>query len=98
MDSPRKSRKRKAEHELSTNPHTVKARKREKSMQGIELAIEKAKRADQAAITYALKKLKKTDKWESASEAERAEMKKASAATVTHKRFASTSFSYQSLY
>ena len=48
------SRKRKSEHELSTNPRTVKARKRNEAIQNdpVVSQIEKAKAADQGAVTY----------------------------------------------
>jgi hypothetical protein len=53
-------RKRKASADLSTNLHTVKARTCEANIAGIELQIEKAKKADQAAVIYILGKMKKT--------------------------------------
>lgn len=86
MATPAQSRKRKAEDELSTNPHTVKARKRKEGMTDDELAVEKAKNADQGAITYALQKLKKKPEWINASEEERIEMKKKSTEDTIHKR------------
>lgn len=82
-------RKRKAEHELSTNPHTVKARKRNEAIQKdpITLQIEKAKAADQGAITYAKKKLVNTEEFQNASVDEQATMIKSSAAEVIVKRY-----------
>jgi hypothetical protein len=85
--SPPNTRKRKASTELSTNPHTVKAQAREAKMEGVELQLKKAKKADQAAITYALKNLRNTKEWMDADEAKQAEMKQASQDQVIHKRY-----------
>jgi hypothetical protein len=79
-------RKRKASNELSTNPNTKKVRDREAKMTEIELQIEKAKKADIAAVGYALKKLKGTVEWENLDPAEQAKMKIASGEKVIHKR------------
>ena len=81
------NRKRKASAELSMNPHTARSRDRVTRMQGVELQIEMAKKADQGAITYALNKLKHTDAWKAASVEEQANMKKASHDEVVHKRY-----------
>jgi len=56
-------------------------------MDGVELQLEKAKKADQAAITYALKKLRNTNEWKNADKAKQAEMKQASQDQVIHKRY-----------
>jgi hypothetical protein len=63
------SRKRKAASSFSTNPHTIKARKRiEKlSHDPIRSRIEKAKAADQGAVTYAKSKLVKSEQYLNAS-------------------------------
>lgn len=55
-------------------------------MEGYELQIELAKKADQAAVTYALKRLKTTKAWQTADEDGRAEMKIDSYEKVVHKR------------
>lgn len=70
------SHKRKATDELSTNPHTVKVRKRNEKIgqDPIRSQIEKAKQADQGAVTYARKVLKKSALYIQASEAEKTQM------------------------
>jgi hypothetical protein len=91
LDTPSLSanRKRKAEHELSTNPHTVKARKRIEALQNdkINLQIEKAKAADQGAITYAKKKLVQSAQYQAADKNKQDEMIRESAAEVSLKRY-----------
>ena len=81
------NRKRKASNELSTNPHTTKARNRTAKMEGYELDIEQAKKADQAAITYHLRKVKLSAEWQAASEEDRIAMKNASQEATIHKRY-----------
>lgn len=49
--------------------------------------VEKAKKSDQAAITYALKKLKKTEAYITASTENQEKMKSASKAAVQLKRY-----------
>jgi len=80
------SRKRKAPEELSTNKHTVKARNREAAMSEVELKVEKAKKADAAAIGYTLKCLKASAEWQSTSEDARTRMKQAASDRIIQKR------------
>jgi hypothetical protein len=85
------SRKRKAEAMLSTNPHTVKARKRIEAIKAdpIRLQVEKAKAADQGAITYAKKKLVATEAYVQATAEEKKAMVEKSAQYVQVKRYVS---------
>jgi hypothetical protein len=82
-------RKRKAETSLSTNPHTVKARKRIEAIKAdpLRLQVEKAKAADQGAITYAKKKLLATEAYIQAAAEEKKAMIKKSALEVQVKRY-----------
>lgn len=80
------TRKRKASADLSTNPHTTKARNRTAKMEGYELQIEMAKNADRGAIAYALRKLQKTKEWIAADPDTQATMKEDSYNAVVHKR------------
>ena len=68
MDSSPQTRgpKRKAEHKLSTNPHTKKVRAYIKKMTDDKKEIEKLKRSDQAAFTYIRSKVRKTAEFISA--------------------------------
>jgi hypothetical protein len=93
------NQKRKAEHELSTNPHTVKARKRLEALQNdkISLQIEKAKAADQGAITYAKKKLVQSAQYQAAEKNKQDEMIKQSATEVLMKRYV-TNLHFTNLY
>ena len=82
-------RKRKLEAELSTNKNTVKARKRIKSLEKgdpVAAKVEKAKAADQGAITYAKRKLVKTLEYTQASSTNQAQLVQQSAAEVILKR------------
>jgi hypothetical protein len=81
--------KRKAAANLSQNPHTVKARKRSEaiSQDPIRAKIEKAKAADQSAITVAKRKIVKSAEYINASPEEQQEMVKKSAADVRLKRY-----------
>jgi len=83
------SRKRKASEELSENIHTVKARKRmEKiSQDPIREKVEKAKQADQGAVTYAKKNLLKSAVYSQASDSEKIQMIKDSESEVHLKRY-----------
>lgn len=56
--------KRKAEDQYSTNPHTVRARKRLQQMGPHEKALQTAKSADQIAISRAQKKFKQSSEFE----------------------------------
>ena len=78
--------KRKAEEELSTNAHTVKARARVQAMDAVALVIAKAKAADQGAKTYAKKRLRASDKYAAASEAEKTELEAQCIEEVIRKR------------
>jgi hypothetical protein len=73
---------------LSNNPYTVKARKRNEAISNdlILGQIEKAKAADQGAITYAKKVLLKSDLYRNASLLDQATMVQDSAAAVILKR------------
>jgi hypothetical protein len=88
------ARKRKAKGDLSTNPHTVKARKRNEkiSQDPIRQKVEKAKQADQGAITYAKKRLLKSEAYIQASDDKKAQLVKDSEAEVRLKRYVSYSF------
>ncbi len=83
-----RSLKRKASKELSTNPNTVKARKRmiDISLDPVRVQIEKAKSADQAAITYAKKKLRKQNAYMSATSDVKEQMLNACAEQVINRR------------
>jgi hypothetical protein len=80
--------KRKATSQLSSNPNTAKARKRNEniSKDPIRHKVEKAKAADQGAITYAKKKLVKSDEYQAASESEKEGLVRKSANEVILKR------------
>ena len=97
MDNPSgpsgNSRKRKAKSELSQNVHTARARKRKENLSQDENShkIEKAKAADQGAITYAKKKLRETKEWLSASVEDRDKMLSDVADTVRLRRYANSS-------
>jgi hypothetical protein len=82
-------RKRKSPGSFSTNVHTVKARKRLEAIKSnsIQNQIEKAKAADQAAVTYRKKVLKKSAEFALASFAEQKRMIEQSALQVKTKRF-----------
>lgn len=82
-------RKRKAPSLLSDNPHTVKVRKRNEaiSQDPVREKVEKAKRADQGAITYAKSKLMATNAYQRASESVKKAMDEESARKVKAKRY-----------
>jgi hypothetical protein len=80
-----RERKRKAPEELSSNPHTVKARKRVEGMMEAERTVDKAKKADAAAVCYSLKRLKKTEQWKAATKEEE-QLKKEDAERVNQRR------------
>ncbi|KAH8650262.1 hypothetical protein BGZ60DRAFT_421926 [Tricladium varicosporioides] len=81
-------RKRKAESDLSTNPNTVKARKRNEaiSQDPVRMKVEKAKAADQGAITYARNILRKSENFKNASAERQKELLDESAAKTILKR------------
>lgn len=82
------SRKRKAESELSTNPNTIKARKRNEKLGHNQTTaqINKAKAADQAAVTYQKSKLVKSQIYQQASPETQHDLVKQSEASVRLKR------------
>jgi len=81
-------RKRKATNELSTNTNTVKVRQRNEriAQDPIQDKVEKAKRADQGAITYAKKKLVQTQEYRDATEERKQQLIDASAHKVMLRR------------
>jgi hypothetical protein len=89
-------RKRKAESDLSQNPHTIRARKRKEllAQDSINDKIEKAKAADQGAITYARKKLRVTAEYMAASTEKQMELLSSTAEAVKLKRLAVGLFLY----
>jgi hypothetical protein len=80
--------KRKAESELLTNRNTVKARKRNEALKAdlIREQVEKAKAADQGAITYSKKKLIKSERYLQASESKKAALVQENIKQVTLKQ------------
>jgi hypothetical protein len=78
--------KRKAPETLSTNPHTVKARNRQVGMTATDLQLDKAKKADSAAVTYALGKLRASAEWQSANESTQDQLKRNCISQVVQKR------------
>lgn len=68
--------KRKRDGEYSTNPHTVKANKRVDAMTEAEKEVHKAKDKVNKAINRALKALRNTTEWTSASGAARTLLEK----------------------
>jgi hypothetical protein len=83
------TRKRKAPTDLSQNPNTVKARKRNEALakDPIRAKIEKAKAADQGAITVAKRKVVSSAAYKSASPSRQQEMVQESAASVKLRRY-----------
>ncbi|KAL9040635.1 MAG: hypothetical protein Q9180_001789 [Flavoplaca navasiana] len=75
--------KRKAAAELSTNPNTVKSRKRFDKFSTDEKAVDMAKRNDRRAVAYKIKKLEGEDEYIAAS----LEKKKAMVAAVKEQSF-----------
>jgi Flp pilus assembly protein TadB len=63
--------KRKAVEELSTNPNTIKARKRHETDDAVLKKFNKAKAADQGAVTYARKKARETSDFITASDTQK---------------------------
>jgi hypothetical protein len=82
-------RKRKAPHESSDNPGVVKACKHNSKLsQGpIEDKINKAKAADQSAVTYIKNVLKKSRGYSKASENQKQEIERACVKDVTVRRY-----------
>jgi ABC-type phosphate transport system auxiliary subunit len=78
--------KRKAQNELSENPHTKKARARMAAMNEVETQIEKAKKADAAAVSYGLRKLRKSKEYLQASKEEQEKLSTDLSDTILHKR------------
>lgn len=90
--------KRKAISELSDNPHTAKSRNRLNNRNQFEIQIEKAKASDQAAITYRLRKVRRSQEWIQANEDERTGIKERVKHEVIHKRYAEMPLFYLNLY
>ena len=78
--------KRKPVTELSDNPHTKRVRARRDAMDNNQAKVDKAKRADAGAITYSFNKLKKTQAYLAASEAEQRVLRQTDKARVITKR------------
>jgi hypothetical protein len=78
--------KRKALEDLLDNANTIRVRKRLAAMDDTELSLEKAKRADSAAVTYAMKKLRQTTEYKAANEETKKSMEKMKKEEVIHKR------------
>jgi hypothetical protein len=76
--------KRKAEDELSQNPHTSRGRARVAAMTDVEKTIERAKNADRQAISRATTKMKSSATYQNASSEEQKNMEK-----LTRKRIMS---------
>jgi hypothetical protein len=93
------SRKRKAQEDLSQNPNTMKARKRNEAIakDPIRLKIERAKAADQSAITVAKGKVVRSVEYMNAAPAKQHKMIQESAADVRLKRYFPAHF-YTNLY
>jgi len=79
--------KRKAEDELSNNPHTVKARTRAAGLGEVEKSIDMAKRADTAAITYAFKKLRKQSNYINAGDNGKRRLKQDMTDEIVRRRY-----------
>ncbi|KAH0551259.1 hypothetical protein GP486_007451 [Trichoglossum hirsutum] len=79
-------RKRKNSTELSQHPQSIKRRNREDAMSSIEKRIELAKKADRSAIGYHIRNLKKTKKYQDATEDERSKMEEDMKSEVLRKR------------
>jgi hypothetical protein len=78
--------KRKAPDEKSKNEFTKRVQTRRSNMDEHELKIDNAKRADIAAIAYAVKKLNATQQFKDMSEVEKEERLQAKKEEVTLKR------------
>jgi hypothetical protein len=68
--------------QLSTNKHTQNERKRRANKTGYEKQLLNLKRANQGKIEYQVKKIKKSDAYATADEAERQQMLENSKNTV----------------
>ena len=81
--------KRKAASELSTNPHTVKARNRQRGIGIPPIYAEwnRRKNADQQAITHRMGQVKKSDQWKIMTEEERHDKAKQIRKEVLQKRY-----------
>jgi hypothetical protein len=92
--------KRKAAEELSTNPHTVKARKRRHALAAdpVHGKIEKAKEADRHAAFYQKQKLHRTAKFKKASAREQRQMIKKVIQASRESRYVRTVNSYHLWY
>ena len=82
-----RDRKRKVPEELSTNPNTIKSRKRIEQIDEIEAIIETAKHNNVSVQTYTInKKLRLTEGYKNASKERQAEMEAETKERVNHKR------------
>jgi hypothetical protein len=69
-----RSGKRKAPEDFSTNPHTVKERNRRAAMSDTQMQAERAKQADQANLSYHLRKLRASEQYRLAGAAMQQEL------------------------
>lgn len=83
---PGRQKKRKAEEELSTNPHSVKGRKRVARLTDIEKEIENAKKADRENYRYHLKQLQATAEYKNASDDQKKTLENALVDQLKQKR------------
>jgi hypothetical protein len=79
-------RKRKTEDELSTNPHTQKARKRLENMNETEKEIARAQGADNSAISRTIKVLREGLLYQSASNEEKKRMEEETKEKILNER------------
>ena len=78
--------KRKNSSELSSNQNTKKARTRLEKMNPVERQVEKAKQADQQAVTQSKKKLLRSEEYLTADSTTQAELIISNKANVLHQR------------
>ena len=80
------SRKRKAPEQLSTNPHTTKARNRKAGLPAVQWDIENAITADCMACHWAIDKVKSSTEYVGKSEGEKQEMEEAAVHNMMDKQ------------
>ena len=80
------SRKGKAPEQLSTNPHTTKARNRKAGLPAVQRDIENAIAADHMACRRAIDKVKSSTEYVGKSEGEKQEMEEAAVHNMMDKR------------
>ncbi|ODH29336.1 hypothetical protein ACO22_03763 [Paracoccidioides brasiliensis] len=78
--------KRKAEEEMSINPHTKRAMKRREKMNEEEATIERAKNADRAAVNYHIRRLKNTNAFREANTEDQKKMIEDKRTEIMNKR------------